>query len=99
MRMKTDSLRKKKKISHDTSSPVAVSGVVAAQGLLLGLGQALETVVALAGGAEPVLAHAVQNTEDGEADGDELADQVDGVAGEVLGSVGGDVCPPVISSQ
>jgi hypothetical protein len=67
---------------------VAVSELVG-----LGLGQALESVIALAGGAQAVLARAVEDAEDGEEEGHDLAAEVDGVAGGVLGGVGVDVGP------
>ena len=55
--------------------------------LLLG-GEALEAVVALAGGAGLVLVHAVQDAKDGEADDGDLAAQVDAVTRVVLGGIG-----------
>jgi len=61
----------------------------------LGLRKAFESVVALALGAQTVLALTVEDAEDGEEESRDLAAEVDGVAGWVLGCVGGDVGPSV----
>jgi hypothetical protein len=73
--------------------PVPELRVAAAQLLLLLLGQALEAMVPLAGGAHPVLVGAVEDAKDGQQDDGNLATQVDGVAREVPGLVGWYVGP------
>ena len=63
--------------------------------LLLLLRQPLQTMVPLAGRPQTVLTHAVQDTKDGQADGSNLASEVDAVAGGVSGCVCGDISPSV----
>ena len=63
--------------------------------IFLVLRQALETVIPLAGGPRFVLVHAVEDAEDGEEDGPDLAAQVDRVPGVVFWRVASRVCPSV----
>ena len=77
----------------EPSRPVVETRVAVAQLLLLGLRQALETVVALASGTHAILTSAVEDAKDGEEERNHLAAEVDRVPVQVLGCVGGDVCP------
>lgn len=63
------------------------------QMLLFLLRQTLEPVIPLACRPGAVFPYAEENTEDGETNGGDLAAEVDGVAGVVLGRIGGDVGP------
>lgn len=60
---------------------------------LLLLAEALKAVIAPASGALLVLPDTVEDAEAREEEDSDLAAQVDGVAGEVLGGVGTDVGP------
>ena len=57
------------------------------------LGLALEAVVAAAAGAQAVLPVAVEDAAEGEEEGADLADEVDGVADGEIGAVGREVGP------
>lgn len=65
----------------------------AAQLLSLLLGQTLQTVIALSSGPNPVLPRTVQDAKQGAACRDDLANEVDGVASVILGTVVVDVGP------
>ena len=52
-------------------------------------------MVPLTGRPHTVLTHAVEDTENSQADGGDLAAEVDGVAGRISGSVRGDISPSV----
>jgi hypothetical protein len=82
-----------KKTEETHLGPVVEARVAVTELVGLGLGEALESVVALASGTQAVLARAVEDAKDGEEEGDNLAAEVDGVAGGVLGGVGVDVGP------
>ena len=60
---------------------------------LLLLAEALQPVISLPRRARPVLMRAIQDAEDAEQDDGNLAREVDGVAGIVLGAIRGDVGP------
>jgi len=76
-------------------SPVLEAGVQVAQLHLLVLAQALKTMVALASGTHAVLADTVEDAENGETEGSELASNVDRVTRGVLGRVPLDVGPSI----
>ncbi len=71
----------------------------AAQRALLLFGEAFEPVIPLPSRTRPVLVHAVKDAKDGQAAGSDLATEVDGMAGVVLGSIGLLVRPPDIAHK
>lgn len=79
---------------YSCSSPVLEVRVVVPKCFLLLLCQAFKAVVTLASSSRFVLIHAVKDSKTGEEDGGDLAAQVDGVPGVVLGGIGLFVCPP-----
>lgn len=76
-------------------SPIPKPWVLSSHVIFLVLSQAFKTMIPLAGGPRFVLVHAVEDAEDGEDDGADLAAQVDRVPGVVLWPVAFRICPSV----